>query len=114
MPFPAIDCTAANCIPHRPAQVQQQFDLLLDVARAVCADFVGDTTHQDRWFFVPTARQGAGTRRNLLTVWGHNDDLRLCILQDVPAAGQREVFHPAALQQYQQRMTALYQHMLTL
>ena len=56
MPYPSHDCTAAILIPHLPAHIQEQFDLLMNAGRNVCDNFQGELRADGGWCFVPACR----------------------------------------------------------
>lgn len=115
MPVPANLCTAANLIPAKRANIQEQFDLLMNAARNVCDDFQGDWRGDGRSFcLVPACRVGASIPRNLLTVWPGGHLLRLEVRPLPNGVNSPEQFVPGELQLYQQRMAALYETMLQL
>lgn len=105
----AHECTAANCAGDAPRQIQAQFDLPMDAAPAVCSQFVGRRRADGNWGFVPAARHGNCTARNLLAVRANRQSLRRRIIQDEPVQGRFERVAPEHLGTYRQRLAARHQ-----
>lgn len=105
----AHECTAANCAGDAPRQIQAQFDLPMDAAPAVCSQFVGRRRADGNWGFVPAARHGTCTARNLLAVRANRQSLRRRIIQDEPVQSRFERVAPEHLGTYCQRLAARHQ-----
>lgn len=113
MPIDRADCTGETMFPDLPQERHAEINALMDAARAVCDSFTAYRTDaSNRWFIVPTIREGANSNRNLITVWATKDRVRLDIRPR--PHGQHaniELFDAQNLAAYGQRMAALFERM---
>jgi hypothetical protein len=108
MPYAAADCTSMNIMPERPEHIRNQFDQLMNAARAVCDEFTGNRRGDGSWVFVPACRANADRQTNLLTVWPMSGSLKLDIRPRPPGVDGPQLFLEADLVTYQQRMAARF------
>ena len=110
MPYAAADCTSMNIMPERPEHIRNQFDLLMNAARAVCDDFTGYPRGDDGWAFVPACRTNCRTnthwQTNLLTVWPTSQSLTFDIRPRPPGVNGRQLFSEADVANIQQRIAS--------
>ena len=112
--LPANQCTSETIIPHHPANIRQQFDSLMEAARAVCNDFTGYErqargAHAVCWRFEPACRAGQTWNTNLLTVWTNSASLTLDIRPHCNGITGPQMFELDQLPTYQQRMAERFQ-----
>jgi len=114
MPYAAADCTSMNIMPECPEHIRNQFDLLMNAARAVCDDFTGNPRGDGGWAFVPACRTNAHWQTNLLTVWSTSQSLTFDIRPWPPGVSGRQRFSKADLASIEQRLASRFALMLTL